>query len=205
MNDLIEVAIRLRHGMRVSTANSESCQHIGEAVAVQVPVTSEVKTAMIVRHDLRLLGEVFVLIVIIFLVFLEVLDRCSFDRVPGATTVHREAAVAHMIQTLHMPVRESGDDVLLIRKAKIMILLTIDGERCLLIEDTRSTERDLYQRNEIKEILSEMGLSLGMKLDGFTPPSSPPQPQDTDMDESKGAGPALDDLDGMDDDDDLED
>jgi DNA-directed RNA polymerase subunit alpha len=59
--------------------------------------------------------------------------------------------------------------------------------------------------NEIKEILSEMGLSLGMKLDGFTPPSTPPQPQDTDLDESKGAGPALDDLDGMDDDDDLED
>ena len=24
--------------------------------------------------------------------------------------------------------------------------------------------------NEIKEVLSEMGLSLGMKLDGFSPP-----------------------------------
>ena len=39
--------------------------------------------------------------------------------------------------------------------------------------------------NEIKEILSEMGLSLGMKLDGFVPPSSPPQPVDSDVDENK--------------------
>ncbi len=39
--------------------------------------------------------------------------------------------------------------------------------------------------NEIKDILSEMGLSLGMKLDGFTPPSQPPKPADSDVDESK--------------------
>lgn len=30
--------------------------------------------------------------------------------------------------------------------------------------------------NEIKDILAEMGLSLGMKLDGFVPPATPPKP-----------------------------
>lgn len=39
--------------------------------------------------------------------------------------------------------------------------------------------------NEIKDILSEMGLSLGMKLDGFIAPSNPPKPVDTDLDESR--------------------
>lgn len=39
--------------------------------------------------------------------------------------------------------------------------------------------------NEIKEILSEMGLSLGMKLEGFTPPTNPPSPPDSDVDENK--------------------
>jgi DNA-directed RNA polymerase subunit alpha len=39
--------------------------------------------------------------------------------------------------------------------------------------------------NEIKDILSEMGLSLGMKLDGFVPPSQPPKPADSDVDESR--------------------
>jgi DNA-directed RNA polymerase subunit alpha len=37
--------------------------------------------------------------------------------------------------------------------------------------------------NEIKDILTEMGLSLGMKLDGFVPPTNPPKPADTDIDE----------------------
>lgn len=39
--------------------------------------------------------------------------------------------------------------------------------------------------NEIKEILASMGLSLGMKLDGFSPPSTMPQPVDTDLDEGR--------------------
>ena len=39
--------------------------------------------------------------------------------------------------------------------------------------------------NEIKDILSEMGLSLGMKLDGFVPPSQPPKPADSDVDENR--------------------
>lgn len=39
--------------------------------------------------------------------------------------------------------------------------------------------------NEIKDILSEMGLSLGMKLEGFAPPSQPPKPADSDVDENR--------------------
>jgi len=34
--------------------------------------------------------------------------------------------------------------------------------------------------NEIKEVLTEMGLSLGMKLDGFTPPDEPEEGDDSD-------------------------
>ena len=41
--------------------------------------------------------------------------------------------------------------------------------------------------NEIKDILSEMGLSLGMKLDGFVPPSQPPKPADSEADEGRSA------------------
>lgn len=44
--------------------------------------------------------------------------------------------------------------------------------------------------NEIKDILSEMGLSLGMKLDGFVAPSQPPKPAESDLDESRLAGSA---------------
>jgi DNA-directed RNA polymerase subunit alpha len=39
--------------------------------------------------------------------------------------------------------------------------------------------------NEIKDILSEMGLSLGMKLEGFVPPTQPPKPADSDVDENR--------------------
>jgi DNA-directed RNA polymerase subunit alpha len=39
--------------------------------------------------------------------------------------------------------------------------------------------------NEIKDILSEMGLSLGMKLDGFVAPTLPPKPADSDVDENR--------------------
>lgn len=39
--------------------------------------------------------------------------------------------------------------------------------------------------NEIKDLLSEMGLSLGMKLDGFVVPSQPPKPADSDVDENR--------------------
>ena len=39
--------------------------------------------------------------------------------------------------------------------------------------------------NEIKDILGEMGLSLGMKLDGFVPPSQPSKPADSDVEESR--------------------
>lgn len=42
--------------------------------------------------------------------------------------------------------------------------------------------------NEIKDLLGEMGLSLGMKLDGFVPPSQPPKPADSDVDENRMMG-----------------
>ena len=58
--------------------------------------------------------------------------------------------------------------------------------------------------NEIKDILSEMGLSLGMKLDGFVPPTQPPKPADSDVDENRiandrGAGGEFDDADDIED------
>ena len=60
--------------------------------------------------------------------------------------------------------------------------------------------------NEIKDILSEMGLSLGMKLDGFTPPTQPPKPADSDVDENrimsdrtKGSGDEFDESDDIED------
>jgi len=55
--------------------------------------------------------------------------------------------------------------------------------------------------NEIKDILSEMGLSLGMKLDGFSPPASPVKAAETEVDENRASGKA-DEFEG---DDDLED
>ncbi|MCM2276579.1 MAG: DNA-directed RNA polymerase subunit alpha [Oligoflexia bacterium] len=39
--------------------------------------------------------------------------------------------------------------------------------------------------NEIKDILAEMGLSLGMKLEGFVAPTQPPKPADSDVDENR--------------------
>jgi DNA-directed RNA polymerase subunit alpha len=59
--------------------------------------------------------------------------------------------------------------------------------------------------NEIKDILGEMGLSLGMKLDGFVAPLNPPRPADSDLDESRIVAARTDELDeNFDDDDDLE-
>ncbi len=43
--------------------------------------------------------------------------------------------------------------------------------------------------NEIKEILSEMGLTLGMKLDGFEPPAR----RDDDLDDIDDSDEMLDD------------
>jgi len=39
--------------------------------------------------------------------------------------------------------------------------------------------------NEIKDILVEMGLGLGLKLDGFVAPTQPPKAVDSDLDENK--------------------
>ncbi len=58
--------------------------------------------------------------------------------------------------------------------------------------------------NEIKDILAEMGLSLGMKLEGFVPPSQPPKPADSDVDENRimsdrGRSEEFDDTDAIED------
>lgn len=58
--------------------------------------------------------------------------------------------------------------------------------------------------NEIKDILSEMGLSLGMKLDGFVAPSQPAKPADSDVDESRmmndrGKSDEIDEIDDIED------
>jgi DNA-directed RNA polymerase subunit alpha len=59
--------------------------------------------------------------------------------------------------------------------------------------------------NEIKDILAEMGLSLGMKLEGFVPPAQPPKPADSDVDENrilndrKSAGDDFDESDDIED------
>ncbi len=57
--------------------------------------------------------------------------------------------------------------------------------------------------NEIKDILVEMGLSLGMRLDGFVVPTTPPKPNDSDVDENKLMNLKKTEL-NADDDDDLE-
>lgn len=52
--------------------------------------------------------------------------------------------------------------------------------------------------NEIKDILSEMGLSLGMKLDGFVPPANMPKASESSVDENANADLSDADLDQMD-------
>ncbi|MFZ9595051.1 MAG: DNA-directed RNA polymerase subunit alpha [Bdellovibrionia bacterium] len=49
--------------------------------------------------------------------------------------------------------------------------------------------------NEIKDILGEMGLSLGMKLDGFVAPSQPAKSAEADVEEAKLAGKRSDEFD----------
>lgn len=49
--------------------------------------------------------------------------------------------------------------------------------------------------NEIKEILGEMGLSLGMKLDGFVAPSQPVKMNDAEMSDLQGSSDEGDDAD----------
>ena len=58
--------------------------------------------------------------------------------------------------------------------------------------------------NEIKDILSEMGLSLGMKLEGFVAPTNPPKAVDSEVDENRVASDK-DSADDFDDSDDLDD
>ncbi len=60
--------------------------------------------------------------------------------------------------------------------------------------------------NEIKEILTEMGLGLGQKLDGFTPPPAGAKPVETDVSNDSNSDLSLDgDDESFDEEDDLED
>jgi DNA-directed RNA polymerase subunit alpha len=59
--------------------------------------------------------------------------------------------------------------------------------------------------NEIKDILSEMGLSLGMKLDGFVPPVQPAKPAESDMDENRVSKDRVEGTEEFEDTDELED
>lgn len=78
--------------------------------------------------------------------------------------------------------------------------LSVRSANCLqnanikyIYELVQKTEQDMLKTknfgrkslNEIKEILSGMGLGLGMKLDGFVPPEQPPKPAESDLDESR--------------------
>ena len=58
--------------------------------------------------------------------------------------------------------------------------------------------------NEIKEILGEMGLSLGMKLDGFVAPAHGSKPVETETDTSANADMSFEDEGGDEDFDDEE-
>jgi DNA-directed RNA polymerase subunit alpha len=78
--------------------------------------------------------------------------------------------------------------------------LSVRSANCLqnanikyIYELVQKTEADMLKTknfgrkslNEIKDILAEMGLSLGMKLEGFVAPTQPPKPADSDVDESR--------------------
>jgi len=54
------------------------------------------------------------------------------------------------------------------------------GELCMKTEAEMLKTKNFGRKslNEIKEILAEMGLSLGMKLDGWTPPTEEEKPKD---------------------------
>ena len=78
---------------------------------------------------------------------------------------------------------------------KPVSLLVLEGDteqvfypliRDQFLKGIRIELRNIKGRGNVnKDILSEMGLSLGMKLDGFVPPTQPPKPADSDVDEGR--------------------
>jgi len=115
----------------------------------------------------------------------------NFEEEPEPVAVAKEEAGSQFNPNLYRSVEE--------------LELSVRSANCLqnanikyIYELVQRTEAEMLKTknfgrkslNEIKDILSEMGLSLGMKLDGFVAPSSPPKPADTDIDESRSGARA---------------
>ena len=110
----------------------------------------------------------------------------NFEEEPEPVTMPKEEGAAQFNQNLYRSVEE--------------LELSVRSANCLqnanikyIYELVQKTEAEMLKTknfgrkslNEIKDILSEMGLSLGMKLDGFVAPSQPPKPADSDVDENR--------------------
>jgi DNA-directed RNA polymerase subunit alpha len=110
----------------------------------------------------------------------------NFEEEPEPTAVTKEESGSQFNPNLYRSVEE--------------LELSVRSANCLqnanikyIYELVQKTEAEMLKTknfgrkslNEIKDILGEMGLSLGMKLDGFVPPSQPPKPADSDVDESR--------------------
>jgi len=110
----------------------------------------------------------------------------NFDDTPEPTVAHAEDPGSQFNPNLYRSVEE--------------LELSVRSANCLqnanikyIHELVQKSESEMLKTknfgrkslNEIKDILSEMGLSLGMKLDGFVAPSSPAKPADVDVDENK--------------------
>jgi len=110
----------------------------------------------------------------------------NFEEEPEPVAVAKEEAGSQFNPNLYRSVEE--------------LELSVRSANCLqnanikyIYELVQRTEAEMLKTknfgrkslNEIKDILSEMGLSLGMKLDGFVAPSSPPKAADSELDESR--------------------
>ena len=132
----------------------------------------------------------------------------NFEEEPEPTTEIKEEKGAAFNPNLYRSVEE--------------LELSVRSANCLqnanikyIYELVQKTEAEMLKTknfgrkslNEIKDILSEMGLGLGMKLDGFVAPTQPPKPADSDVDENRmmGEREVGEDFDDEIDDDDMED
>jgi len=113
----------------------------------------------------------------------------NFEEEPEPVAVAKEEAGSQFNPNLYRSVEE--------------LELSVRSANCLqnanikyIYELVQRTEAEMLKTknfgrkslNEIKDILSEMGLSLGMKLDGFVAPSSPPKAADSELEESRASG-----------------
>ncbi len=126
----------------------------------------------------------------------------NFDEEPEPVAMAKEEGSSQFNPNLYRSVEE--------------LELSVRSANCLqnanikyIYELVQKTEAEMLKTknfgrkslNEIKDILGEMGLSLGMKLDGFVAPSQPPKPADSDVDENRimSDRQKSDDFDGTDD------